>query len=263
MGLRGFRESCAVATLAVLLPVTMLGASQAWADASADEDRPCVPPSKHSKHSKHAKHSKGSKHTRTARPLVNYAAEQPAPAAPVHVPIEITPSAGYTFSTGVPVVGGLLVFAPSPVFGATVDVGEWYGIRLEADYKLQLAGLELDTGSGSNTPQYTVTAHHFQLGAELDLLRHGVVRPFLGLLAGAVWFSPQSNVQDELWFEGSIAAGAKVLISRHWGIRAQATVTAVTMDSRSQVFCPSGCYTEWYGIGMSQIALTAGPMLRF
>ena len=246
MGLRGIRGACAAATLAVLV------VSQAR-EARAD-DRPCVPPPKRPKHSKH---------THKARPLVSYAAEQPATYEHPRVPIEITPSAGYTFSTGVPVVGGVQVFAPSPAFGATVDVGDWYGARLEASYLLQLAGLQLDTGAGSSVPQYTVTAHHFQLGAEIDLLRHGIVRPFLGILAGAVWFSPQSDVQDELWFEGSLEAGAKLRISRNWGIRAQATFTAITMDARSQVFCPNGCYTEWYGIGMSQLALTAGPTLRF
>jgi hypothetical protein len=260
MQFRGKGGPCAAVTVTFAftftLLATMLGASQTPDARADDRSAPCVSPADKPPPRRHA------------RPRRWVAASEPYVAVPpppqrVRVPVEITPSAGYTFSTGVPVDGGVLVFAPSPAFGATVDVGDWYGLRLEASYMLQWAGLQLEPTAGETAPQYTVTAHHFQLGGEFDLLRHGVVRPFLGILAGAVWFSPQANVNDELWFEGSIEAGAKVRITKAFGIRAQATLTGITMDSRSQVFCPTGCYTEWYGIGMSQLALTAGPTLRF
>lgn len=250
MQFRGKRGLCAAVTVAV--PMTMLGALQAR-DARA-QDQPCVPLS-----SNPPPYSRPGRSV--ADPYEAYVVQQPPER--VRVPIELTPSVGYTFSTGVPVDGGVLAFAPSPAFGATLDIGDWYGLRFEASYLLQWAGLQLEPASGGNAPQYTVTAHHFQVGGEFDILRHARVRPFLGVLAGAVWFSPQSDVPDEVWFEGSIEAGAKVRITKALGIRAQATVTGITMDARSQVFCPNGCYTEWYGIGMSQIALTAGPTLRF
>ena len=175
----------------------------------------------------------------------------------LRVPIEVTPSAGFAMSTGVPVVGGTLALAPSPVFGATVDVGYWLGARFEIAYMLQSTGLVL-----GNQSQYDVTAHHFQIGGELDIL-HGAVRPFVGLSVGTEWLAPHSDVPDELWFEASFEAGAKVRLTRLLGIRAQAQVTTVAMDARSQVFCANGCYTEWYGIGTSQLALTAGPTLAF
>ena len=191
-----------------------------------------------------------------------YAAERPLAAEHARVPVEIAPTAGYSFSTGIPVTGGVLAFAPSPVFGATVNVGDWYGLQFQVAYMLQWAGLELESNSGETTPQYTVTAHHFQVGGEWDILR-GRVRPFLGLMLGAVWFAPQADVPDELWFEGSVQAGAKVRITKTLGIRAQAQFTGITMDARSEVFCANGCNTSWYGIGMSTLALTAGPTLRF
>jgi hypothetical protein len=185
-----------------------------------------------------------------------------APIERVGVPVEITASAGYAFTGGVPVQGGSLALAPSPVFGATVNVGYLWGARFEANYLLQNTGLQLQPNNGQNQAQYDVTAHHFRLGGEFDIL-HGRVRPFVGLLLGAEWLAPHSATPDELWFEASLEAGAKVRLTKQLGIRAQAEVTVVAMDSRSQVFCSNGCYPAWYGIGTSHLALTAGPTLGF
>lgn len=198
-----------------------------------------------------------------ARVYRGYPAERlPAPVQPARVPVEVTPSAGYAFSTGVGVVGGTLALAPAPVFGATVDIGYWYGARFEVSYVLQNTTLWLTPDSGGGGPQYDVTAHHFGIGGEVDLF-HGPVRPFLGVTLGAEWLAPHADVPDELWFEASFEAGAKVRLTRFLGIRAQAQFTSIAMDSRSQVFCQSGCYTAWYGIGSSVLALSAGPTLAF
>lgn len=186
----------------------------------------------------------------------------PPPPPHVRVPVEVTPSAGFAMSTGVPVVGGTLMLAPSPVFGATVDIGNWFGAHFEIAYMLQSTGLVLQPQVGANQGQYDVTAHHIQIGGEIDIL-HGGVRPFVGIILGTEWLAPHSDVPDELWFEATFEAGAKVRLTRMLGIRAQAQVTTVAMDARSQVFCANGCYTEWYGIGTSQLALTAGPTLVF
>lgn len=178
------------------------------------------------------------------------------------MPIEVTASAGYAFATGVPVVGGTQALAPSPVFGAAVDIGDWYGAHFEVAYMLQNTGVQLEPGYGASSTLYDLTAHHFQVGGEFDILR-GRVRPFVGISVGAEWLSPHSDIPDELWFEASLAAGAKVRLTRTLGIRAQAQVTSVAMDARSQVFCAKGCYTDWYGIGTSQLALMVGPTFGF
>jgi hypothetical protein len=190
-----------------------------------------------------------------------YAKEMPPP-EPRRIPVEITPFAGYAFTTGVGVQNGTLALAPSPVFGAAVDVANVYGVRFEAVYMLQNTGLELTSNNGGTEAQYGVTAHHFRLGAEYDILR-GRVRPFVGVGAGVEWLAPQSATPDELWFEASLEAGAKFRLTKTLGIRAQAEFTGVAMDARSQVFCSNGCYPAWYGIGTSNLALTAGPTVGF
>jgi hypothetical protein len=194
-----------------------------------------------------------------------YASEMPSREMPPRerrIPIEITASAGYAFTTGVGVQTGTLALAPSPVFGATVDVANLYGARFEGIYMLQSTSLELQSNNGASELQYGVTAHHFRLGAEYDILR-GRVRPFVGASAGVEWLSPQSATPDELWFEASLEAGAKFRLTKTIGIRAQAEFTGVAMDARSQVFCTNGCYPAWYGIGTSNLALTAGPTIGF
>jgi hypothetical protein len=269
MGQRGIRETRVAVTVALPLllqlplSVTMLGVAFGQVPDARAGDRPCVPAPDYYPPPPYSSPARAVAAPYERYGYGAYGAERPPPPERMRVPVEITATAGYTFSTGVPVNGGVLAFGPSPAFGATIDIGDWFGARFEAAYMLQWAGLQLEPSSGGNVPQYTVTAHHFQLGGEFDILRHGAVRPFLGILAGAVWFAPQSDTPDELWFEGSIEAGAKVRITKAFGIRAQAMVTGITMDSRSQIFCPTGCYTEWYGIGTSQISLTAGPTMRF
>jgi len=192
-----------------------------------------------------------------------YVGERPS-ATHVGFPVEITASAGYAFAGGVAVQGGSVALAPSPVFGATLDVGNFFGVRLEAVYVLQSTGVQFLGNDGSTRAHYDVTAHHFRLGGEYDIL-HGRVRPFVGLTAGAEWLAPHSDTPDEVWFEASLEAGAKVRITKAFGIRAQAEATVVAMDASSQVFCSDagGCIPQWYGIGTSYLAFMAGPTLGF
>lgn len=184
------------------------------------------------------------------------------PSEHVRFPVEVTVSGGYAFSSGVPVAGGLLALAPSPAFGASLNLGDWYGARFELGYLLQDTAIQLEPNSGANQLQYNLMVHHFRIGGEFDILRSRV-RPFLGISVGAEWLAPESDLPDELWFEATIEAGVKVRLTKMIGLRAQAAVTSVSMDARSQVFCANGCYSEWYGIGTSQLELMLGPMLKF
>ena len=265
-------RSGAFVTVAVLVIVGALGAREAR--AQEDEDRPCLQPTAYSppihRHlrSHAALGAVGDPAYVGERPIgaigePAYVGERPS-AAHVRFPVEITASAGYAFAGGVAVQGGSVALAPSPVFGATLDFGNFFGVRVEAVYVLQNTGVQFLGNDGSVQPHYDVTAHHFRLGGEYDIL-HGRVRPFVGLTAGAEWLAPHSDTPDEVWFEASLEAGAKVRLSRAFGIRAQAEVTVVPMDASSQVFCSnsSGCIPQWYGIGTSYLALMAGPTVAF
>ncbi len=248
--------------------VGALGAREAR--GQEDEDRPCAQPTAYSPPTSIHRNLR----SRAALGSVGdpaygavgdpaYVGERPR-AAHLSFPVEITAFGGYAFAGGVAVPGGSVALAPSPVFGATVDVGNFFGVRIEAVYVLQNTGVQFLGNDGSVQPHYDVTAHHFRLGGEYDIL-HGRVRPFVGLTAGAEWLAPHSDTPDEVWFEASLEAGAKVRITKAFGIRAQAEATVVAMDASSQVFCSnsSGCIPQWYGIGTSYLAFTAGPTLGF
>jgi len=261
-------RSGAFVTVAVLVIALALGAREAR--AQEDEDRPCVQPTAyspplHRNLRSHASLGAVGDPASIGDPAYApaYVGERPS-GAHVTFPVEIAVTAGYAFAGGVAVQGGSVALAPSPVFGATVDVGNFFGVRVEAVYVLQNTGVQFLGNDGSVTPHYDVTAHHFRLGGEYDIL-HGRVRPFVGLTAGAEWLAPHSDTPDEVWFEGSLEAGAKVRITKAFGIRAQAEATVVAMDASSQVFCSDsgGCIPQWYGIGTSYLAFTAGPTLGF
>jgi hypothetical protein len=240
--------------------VVILDAGEARA-----QDQPCVPPddslSSYDPPPPPPRRPHAPPHYAAVYP--EYVGERP-PQRERGIPVEITPTAGYAFTSGVDVPTGSLALAPSAVFGATVDVAYLLGVRLEAVYMLQNSTLQFvsNGSSGNEPPQYDVTAHHFRVGGEYDIL-HGRVRPFVGLTMGVEWLAPQSSTPDELWFEASVEAGAKVRLTKALGIRAQAEVTGVAMDARSQVFCSSGCSPAWYGIATTHLALMAGPTLGF
>jgi len=254
-------------TSAFVTAVVIVGALGAReARAQEDEDRPCLQPTAYSppihRHLRsHASLGAVGDPAYVGGPA--YVGERPS-GAHVGFPVEITASAGYAFAGGVAVTGGSVALAPSPVFGATLDFGNFFGVRLEAVYVLQNSTVQFQGNDGSVQPHYDVTAHHFRLGGEYDIL-HGRVRPFVGLTAGAEWLAPHSDTPDEVWFEAALEAGAKVRITKAFGIRAQAEATVVAMDASSQVFCSnsSGCIPQWYGIGTSYLAFTAGPTLGF
>jgi hypothetical protein len=246
---------------AFVTAVVIVGAVGAREARAQEEDRPCVLPTAYAPPLHKHLRSHASRAALGAVGDPAYIGERPS-AEHAGLPVEITASAGYAFAGGVAVQGGSVALAPSPVFGATVDVGNLFGVRFEAVYVLQNTGVQFLGNNGVNQPQYDVTAHHFRLGAEYDIL-HGRVRPFVGLTMGAEWLAPHSNTPDELWFEASLEAGAKVRLTKALGIRAQAEVTVVPMDASSQVFCSSGCIPQWYGIGTSYLALMAGPTVGF
>lgn len=190
-----------------------------------------------------------------------YLAER-EPQRPV-LPVEITPMAGYAFQNGIGVPGGAIDVGASPAFGATVNVGDWYGARLEVAYTLQDTGVEMQPGGGPPQSLYGLTLHQMRIGGEYDIL-HETVRPFVGFTLGAALFVPRADVADELWFDATLEGGAKVMLSRVLGVRAQAQVTNIFVDRSSRIFCSGGCsLPDWPGLGTTEVLLAAGPTLAF
>lgn len=178
-------------------------------------------------------------------------------------PLEITPLVGYAFQNGIGIPDGAIRVASSPAFGAVVGFGDWYGARLEVAYTLQDSAVELQTGGGPAQTLYGLTLHQMRVGGELDILRD-TVRPFVGFALGAALFVPRSDVADELWFEATLEGGAKVMMSRVLGVRAQAQITTIFVDTSSRIFCSGGCYVPyWSGLGTTEVLLAAGPTLAF
>jgi len=179
------------------------------------------------------------------------------------VPVEVTPMGGYVFRNGVPGPGGATDIGASPAFGAAVDIGDWYGARLELAYLLQGTDVESEPYAGPVQSLYGLTLHNFQIGGEFDILR-GRVRPFVGFTLGAALFVPSTDVPDELWFEAAFEGGAKVMLTHAVGLRAQAQLLAIVLDPTSRIFCGNGCYVpSWGSMGTTQVALSIGPTVVF
>jgi hypothetical protein len=178
--------------------------------------------------------------------------------------VELAPMLGYAFANGVEGPAGSVDVEGSPTFGGTAALGDWLGVHLLLAYLLQETAIGYQPYDAPTQSLYDLSLHHFQMGAEFDILP-GQVRPFIGFTLGAALFVPHAGLPNELWFESSLEGGAKILFTRDLGIRAQVQLTSVFLDASSQIFCGSGCYVPWYGTGISttQVGLSVGPVLAF
>lgn len=192
-----------------------------------------------------------------------FTGERPHPGPLPHEHVELAPAIGYVFPGSVGVTRGVANVDGAAELGAAVDIGDWYGARLELSYTQQSSNLEATPASDAPPTRFGLDVHHFAIGGELDILS-GPVRPFIGGAIGAALFVPHATLaQDEWRFQASAETGAKVMFSPNTGLRVQALVTTVVVENTSHIFCNGVCFERYGFIDLTQVAVTAGPMVAF
>ena len=88
---------------------------------------------------------------------------------------------------------------------------------------------------------------------------------FITYLIGTRLLPEPADLHDETRFCASFAAGAKLWLGAHLGLRAEARGLFTVLDSDRQTFCQTaeGCVVQSSGSEMSQVELHAGLVLRF
>jgi hypothetical protein len=187
--------------------------------------------------------------------------------------VEITPVAGYRFGGGFSAAG----IDPS---AAAVDLevedtagfGVHVGVRVAEDGELEVLYSRQETRLGTadlftGRPLFDLALETWQAGGNYLFGEDGArVRPYVGVGLGLTRLLPEpDSLQDETRFSASFAAGAKVWLGRHLGLRFEARGFFTVLESEADAFCPTvgECLVRAKGSDISQAEVRAGLVLRF
>jgi hypothetical protein len=197
-----------------------------------------------------------------------------APAAARSQTVEITPVGGYRFGgsytagTGTGPQGdyGLYEVDEAASFGVHV------GFRVSRDGEIEALYSRQDTRASTGslfmgTPAYDLALESWQAGGNYLFKEEDArVRPYIGMGLGITRLLPgATGLADETRFSASFAAGAKVWLGRHVGLRLEVRGFFTFLGDSRQTSCQTaqGCVIQAEGDVISQADARAGLVLRF
>lgn len=156
----------------------------------------------------------------------------------------------------------------APSYGATLDLAVRRGAYAEFSYSRSASDLSLRVSNDANTYKYDLLQQHIQLGGLLEFKAPGAnwFRPVFGGTIGATIFS--ADDQGFSYSEGALSlifeGGAKLVLSRFFGIRLRARLLGTFLNDESALLCVGGsCAYAYSGTVMLQGELGAGAYVAF
>ncbi len=154
---------------------------------------------------------------------------------------EITPFAGYLFTSNLQTLGGELKIDNNFSYGAALD------IRISDDLLIELLYNRTDTEVGLrkeyfNTTDYLfdMSVEYFQAGAQVET-ETGQFRPFAAFTIGATNFNPKdSNYENDWKFSFTAGGGIKYYFTDNLGVRLQWRFLVPIYFSSASIFCNDG-----------------------
>jgi len=197
-----------------------------------------------------------------------------APAAARGQTVEITPVVGYRF--GGSFTAGTST-GPQGDFGTyevddAASFGVQLGFRVSRDGEIELLYSRQDTrvATGSlftGTPVFDLVLESWHAGGNYLFKEEDArVRPYIGMGLGITRLLPgPAGLGEETRFSASFAAGAKVWLGRHIGLRFEARGFFTFLGGSRETFCHTaeGCLIHAEGSDISQGEARAGVVLRF
>ena len=181
--------------------------------------------------------------------------------------VEIGPFAGFQFGGGFTTRDGKHSIPSAASFGVILGFSPGPMVQFEVLYQRQSTDLELeDEATGAATRLFDLTVEHIQVGTlyQYDLPK---VKPFVSVMVGATHLAPQGDRADLWWLSGSVGVGAKTMVSRSVGLRAQARFNLSWGRAGDNVFCApvivGGCLVGLRGGAVTQTAITGGSFAVF
>lgn len=182
--------------------------------------------------------------------------------------VEITPVAGYRFGGSFALVEeeGALEVKESAAWGLSLSFKVAEDGELEALFARQDSRLAAE-GLFTSAPRFDLAVETWQLGGNYLFREDGdAARPYIGVGLGVTRLVPEpAGLETETRFSASFAAGLKVYLGRHFGLRFEARGFFTVLESDSTVFCDSltGCVVRSSGSELSQGEVRGGLIFRF
>jgi hypothetical protein len=197
-----------------------------------------------------------------------------APAAARGQKVEITPVVGYRFGGGFSSATGIGTADPAVDYEVqdAASFGVHLGLRVANDGELELLYSRQNTRLGTGglftgEALFDLALETWQAGGNYLFAEEASrLRPYIGVGLGITRLLPEpAALQDETRFSASFAAGAKVWLGRHVGLRFEARGFFTVLESDRETFCGSGegCLVHASGSDISQGEVRAGLVLRF
>lgn len=188
--------------------------------------------------------------------------------------VEITPVVGYRFggsftagnSTGPQGNFGTYEIEDAASFGVHLGLRVSRDGEIEALYSRQ--NTRLSTGGlFTGTPVLDLALESWHAGGNYLFKEEDArVRPYIGMGLGMTRLLPgPAGLSDETRFSASFAAGAKVWLGRHVGLRFEVRGFFTFLGNSRQTSCQTaqGCLIHAEGDVISQADASAGLVLRF
>jgi outer membrane protein W len=141
------------------------------------------------------------------------------------------------------------------------DEGELELVYARQDTRLQTGGLF----TGEPVLDLALETWHFS-GNYLFDVQSRRVRPYIGVGLGITRLLPEpAGLQDETRFSLSAAAGARLWVAKHFGLRLELRGFFTVLESDRRVFCPDPgvCLVQTSASDLSQVEARGGVVLRF
>jgi opacity protein-like surface antigen len=179
---------------------------------------------------------------------------------------EITPFAGYLFTSNLQTLDGELVIANNFDYGALLD------IRISDDLLIELLYNRMNTDVGLRKEFYNITDYlfdmsveYFQAGAQVET-ETGQFRPFAAFTIGATYFNPKDyNYEGDWKFSFTAGGGIKYYFTDNLGVRLQWRFLVPIYFTSASIFCNDGNCGIFVtgGTYLLQYDLTAGLVFSF
>ncbi|HWP06716.1 MAG TPA: outer membrane beta-barrel protein [Polyangiaceae bacterium] len=156
----------------------------------------------------------------------------------------------------------------APSYGATLDLAVRRGAFAEISYSRSPSDLSLRVSNDPNTYKYDLLQQHIQIGGLLEFKAPGApwFRPLFGGTIGATIFS--ADDKNFSYSEGALSVifegGAKLVLSRFFGVRLRARLLGTFLNDESALLCVGGsCAYAYSGTVMLQGELGGGLYVAF
>ena len=188
--------------------------------------------------------------------------------------VEVTPVVGYRFGGSFRAGSSTGPQGDYAEYGVddAASFGVHLGFRVSRDGEIEALYSRQDTrtttgGLFTAVPGFDLVMETWQAGGNYLFGEEDArVRPYIGMGLGFTRLLPgPASLTSDTRFSASFAAGAKVWLGRHVGLRLEARGFFTFLGSDNETFCHTGqgCQVSAAGSGISQGDFRAGLVLRF